>query len=116
MDDDVTGAAGAWPPRRCTLPTAERPLRAAEFDTLFAESLHGLDRPGPGRLRLGLEATPRVAGRTAELVAREAGCCSFFTFTLTATGGRLWLDVEVPAGQSPVLDALAARAAAAVPS
>lgn len=34
-----------WVPQSCTLPTAERPLRIAEFDTPFAERLTGI--PGP---------------------------------------------------------------------
>jgi hypothetical protein len=42
-----------------------------------------------------------------------AGCCSFFTFALTAASGRLTLEVTVPAPQAGVLDALADRAAAA---
>ncbi len=101
---------GGWVPQVCTLPTAERPLRVAEFDALFAEAVLGVERVGPGRVRLGLEATPQTAGRAAELVAAETGCCSFFTFTLTATGGQLWLEVTVPAAHIAVLDALSARA------
>jgi hypothetical protein len=54
------------------------------------------------------------AGRVAQLAATETACCSFFTFTLTATAGSLVLDVAVPAAQLPVLDALAARAAASI--
>jgi hypothetical protein len=46
-------------------------------------------------------------------MVREIGCCSFFAFALTATGGALHLEVSVPAGQHDVLDALAARAEAA---
>jgi hypothetical protein len=43
----------------------------------------------PTQLLLELEATPRVTGRAAELVMREASCCSLFIFTLTATDERL---------------------------
>jgi hypothetical protein len=35
---------------------------------------------------------------------RETGCCSFFTFTLTAANGRLELDVETD--HEDVLDAI----------
>ena len=59
-----------------------------------------------------LRASPQVAGRAAELVTAETACCSFFTFTLTATVGQLVLDIDVPAAYADVLDALAARAAA----
>jgi hypothetical protein len=94
----------------CTLPTAERPLRAAEFDEVFARSVRGVDRADPLRLVLELEPTAAVAARVADLVVRETECCSFFTFTLTATGGALRLDIEVVPAQVEVLDALAARA------
>ncbi|HET6741695.1 MAG TPA: hypothetical protein VFH76_22285 [Kribbella sp.] len=33
-----------WVPDACTLPTAERPFRVAEFDQLFAEHLRSTDR------------------------------------------------------------------------
>jgi hypothetical protein len=107
---------GTWAPDACTLPTAERPLRAAEFDGLFTEAVLGVERIDPGRLRLELRATPQIAGRTARLVATETACCSFFTFTMTATAGHLTLEVAVPPAQASVLDALADRAAAARPT
>lgn len=106
------GQQDPWAPSACTLPTSERPLRVAEFDGLFSEAALGVERVGPGRLRLELRASPQVAGRAAELVAAETACCSFFTFMLTATNGRLVLEVTVPAAHVGVLDALADRAAA----
>jgi hypothetical protein len=105
--------AGGWAPDACTLPTAERPLRAADFDAVFAATVRGLDRVGPTQLRLDLEPSPQAAARTAELAAAETGCCSFFTFALTATGGALTLDITVPQQYAPVLAALADRAGAA---
>ena len=98
------------PPSACTLPTAEQPLRVAEFDDLFATSVRGVERPEPGRLTLRLEPTPDVAATAAGLAARETACCSFFTFTLTAGAGRLELGVAVEPGHLDVLDALAERA------
>jgi hypothetical protein len=98
-----------WVPRACTLPTAERPLRVAEFDGLFASSVRRVSRAGPDRLVLELEPTGSVAGRAADLAMRETECCSFFTFVLTAAGGALRLDISVPAGHVSVLDALALR-------
>ena len=103
---DETG----WAPQECTLPTTERPLRLAEFDALFGEAVTEVRPAGRGRVRLVLRAEPEVAGRAAELAARETGCCSFFTFTLTATGGALTLDASVADPHVEVLDALAARA------
>ena len=33
-----------WAPQACTLPTAKRPVRVAEFDELFATGLRGQQR------------------------------------------------------------------------
>ncbi|MGI5203624.1 hypothetical protein ACQEU6_18870 [Spirillospora sp. CA-108201] len=104
-DDD------GWAPRACTLPTAERPLREAEFDALFAEAVTAVRPAGAGRVRMELRPRPRAAARAAELAARETGCCSFFAFTLTATGGALALEISTDDRHTEVLDALAARAA-----
>ncbi|MFF3771948.1 hypothetical protein [Streptomyces sp. NPDC002232] len=44
---------------------------------------------------------------------REAGCCSFFTFTVTlGEDGLVGLDIAVDREHAAVLDALAARTAA----
>lgn len=103
----------AWAPTSCTLPAAKLPRRVADFDALFADAVRGIERVGPERLRLELQASPQAAGRAAELAAAETQCCSFFTFTLTATGGGLALEVSVPQPYIGVLDGLAGRAAAA---
>lgn len=80
----------------------------AEFDELFATGVHGVERVANGAVRLVLASS--AAGRAAELMVRETACCSFFAFTLTASGGELALEVSVPAEQVDVLDALAVRA------
>lgn len=103
----------SWVPQACTLPTAELPLRVTEFDGLFADAVRGIERTGPTRLRLELQASPTVAGRAAALAAAETECCSFFTFTLTATGGALALEASVPEAHAGVLDGLADLATAA---
>lgn len=96
----------------CTLPTAEQPLRVAEFDQLFASAVRGVERVEPTRLRLLLDASFEEAAR--ELTDRETSCCSFFTFTFTPAGeGRVLLETRVPAAQSGVLDGLAVRATTA---
>ena len=80
------------------------------FDGLFADAVRGVERIAADRLHLELRAEPAVAGRAAELAAAETGCCSFFTFVLTVTGGSAGLDIVVPATHIAVLDALAERA------
>ncbi|MGH3768074.1 MAG: hypothetical protein ACRDTX_23490 [Pseudonocardiaceae bacterium] len=107
-------SAESWTPAACLLPTAEQPLRVAEFDQLFSSAVLRLDRPEPCRLELELNPTTDVAASTAALAVRETGCCSFFAFTLTATDRRLELRVAVPPTHVAVLDALAARAARAM--
>jgi hypothetical protein len=96
----------------CTLPTAEQPPRLAEFDDLLATAVLAVDRSDPTRLRFELRAEPAVAARAADLVVRETRCCSFFTFTLAASGGQLSLDVAAAAEYADVLDAIATRAGA----
>jgi hypothetical protein len=107
--DQSNDPGTAWVPEACTLPMAEQPLRAAEFDAVFTRSVRGTERAGQSRLRLDLD--PAVAGRIAELAVAETGCCSFFTFTLTVADGSLQLEVTVPPARTEVLDALAARVA-----
>ncbi|MFJ6782482.1 hypothetical protein [Streptomyces yangpuensis] len=102
----------AWVPQSCTLPTEERPLRVAEWDGLFAERLTSLSRLGPLRLRVDLAGGPGVEERVRDLVGREAGCCSFFSFTLTPGEYVIGLDIAVDPAHEPVLDALVARTAA----
>lgn len=101
----------AWVPQSCTLPTEERPLRVAEWDALLSQRLTFSSRPEPLRLRLGLAGGPGVEKRVRELVPRESGCCSFFTFTTTPGEDLIGLDIVVDTEHEAVLDALAARTA-----
>lgn len=106
-------AEPAWVPEACTLPTAEQPLRQAEFDALFSASVGGGERLGARHLRITLPGGRDLADSVRDLAERETRCCSFFTFAVTAPApGVVRLDVEVPPGHLDVLDALQARAAA----
>jgi hypothetical protein len=116
----LAGAPTDWVPAdSCTLPTAERPLRVAEFDALFAASLRAVEHPHPAatRARLVLAGDAGLAERVQRLADAETSCCSFFTFTLTpldadgaGAAAVVALDVEVPPTRSDVLAALVARA------
>ena len=92
----------------CTLPTAEQPLRLAEFDDLFATASRGRRRLSATVLSWDLDPAAEAVAR--DLAGRESRCCSFFTFRFTPGDEVLRLEIEVPAEHVDVLDALAARA------
>ncbi len=93
----------------CTIPTAERPLRLAEFDDLFRQSVVAVDRVGLST-RLTLKGATGLHDRVADLTARESQCCSFFDFSLDGDDDGLVLAVSVPAARADILDALTDRA------
>lgn len=110
--DGPARSGAAWAPvDACSLPTAERPLREAEFDALFATALRGVRRQAPTWLRVDLAAGEGTEAAVRDLLTRESSCCSFFDFQLTSAGDRLVLDVRVPPARVDVLDGLARRAA-----
>ncbi|MBY8873979.1 hypothetical protein K7640_19305 [Micromonospora sp. PLK6-60] len=117
MSDGNATTDDAWVPDSCALPTAERPLRLAEFDQFFRDSVRGVDRRSGRHLRLWLAGDGQVEEAARELTARESSCCSFFAFDVSRSGPDLLaLDVRVPAAHVDVLDGLAARAASAAAS
>ena len=97
----------------CTLPTAERPLRAAEFDELFRQGVEDITRLDDTALDLLLNAEWSEPAR--ELAAREAACCSFFAFSFRIADDplRTWMRITVPAAHARILDAVADSARAA---
>ncbi|MFJ3620562.1 hypothetical protein ACIPSH_20725 [Streptomyces iakyrus] len=101
-----------WVPQSCTLPTAEQPLRVAEFDALLAERLAGMSRPDRLRLEMRLTDGQDVEKTVRNLVGRESGCCSFFAFTVHPGPEQIRLDIAVDGAHEAVLDALEERAAA----
>jgi hypothetical protein len=103
-------------PEACTLPTAERPLRLAEFDDLFATAVRGVEPVSATRARLHLTGPAGLADRVRDLAARETECCSFFTFTTTpepaSDGEAVVLGIGVPAAHADVLASLVQQASA----
>lgn len=100
-------------PDACTLPTAERPLRLAEFDALFTTAVRAVDTPEPTHARLRLTGPAGLGETVRDLADREARCCSFFTFTVTsspsassADGEEVTLDIRVPERYADVLASL----------
>ncbi|GAA1630550.1 hypothetical protein [Actinoplanes couchii] len=95
-----------WAPETCTLPTASKPLRVAEFDDLLTSGLLSWQRLSSTALTWQFSPSAMPAAR--DLTTRESACCTFFTFTFH--GPRL--TVTVPGAQTGVLDALEERSAA----
>src|SRR5687767_2744023 len=93
-------------PDACTLPTAEQPVRVAEFEDLFASGLRRLDRVDATHLVLEFDPVRVAARAVQDLAARESQCCSFFAFSVAEPPGRLVLDVVVPQAYAGVLDGL----------
>ena len=94
----------------CTLPTVDRPLRLAEFDDLFRESVVAVERDGL-RTRLTLRGSAGLLDRVVDLTGRESECCSFFRFSVAGDDDGAVLEVGVPPARADILEALSARAA-----
>ena len=101
-------------PDACTLPSAARPLRLAEFDALFTTAVTEARQIDPTHARLRLSGPAGLAATVRDLSARETRCCSFFAFTVatepTPDGETVVLDIGVPARHTDVLASLAQRA------
>ncbi len=93
----------------CTMPTAQRPLRLAEFDALFATAVRRVESDGR-QVRMHLTGPDGLVDQVRDLTARETQCCSFFAFALEGTDDDLTLSIDVPPARQEILDALADRA------
>ncbi len=91
------------------MPAAERPLRLAEFDTLFAEAVVSVEREGD-TTRLRLSGAEGLRDRVLDLTRRESRCCSFFDFSVEGDDQDLDLVISVPKQHHDVLAALTERA------
>jgi hypothetical protein len=97
----------------CTLPTAQRPMRVAEFDALFAEHVVAVERDAATKVTMVVQGGRDLEARVRDLAARETGCCSFFTFTVSAwqeATQAMRVEIQVPPARADILAALAARA------
>lgn len=112
--------AESWvAPEACALPTAEQPLRVAEFDGLFAEHLESVERVAPTETRMELVGREGLAAVVQDLAHRETACCSFFEFRVSAApaqAGRetVQLEIRVPVARVEAMTALAHRAVSAM--
>ncbi|MGW6334364.1 hypothetical protein [Nocardia rhamnosiphila] len=109
---NVSPGDGGWVPQACTLPTVEQPIRVAEFDRFFAESVRRTRRPDPARLELVIDPAAEPVAR--DLAGRESSCCAFFRFGFARTGSGVLMEVGVSGAYVDVLDAFAARVDTAI--
>lgn len=100
----------------CTLPTAKRPLRVAEFNDLFEANLRSIEfHESRTRARLLLNGGAALVRRIKQLAEAETSCCSFFTFEVNALDKELVaLDVAVPRSHAGVLAGLVDQARTAL--
>lgn len=106
-----------WVPEdACTLPHRDRPLRLEAFEYLFATALLSTAWIGAGRLRLRFYPTRAVEQQLRQLTAKEASCCSFFTFDIQPTTAALLVDIRVPRNRVDVLIGLEEQALSAMVS
>jgi len=97
----------------CTLEAADRPSRLGAWDELLAE-VTGRERIDSG-VRLIFPPDPFLAGRLAELAAREQACCAFFTFALRLDTAGLTFDVTAPEGTAGIVADLFGAPTSATP-
>ncbi len=100
------GAAGAI---ACSLDAGAVPDRVADWQALvpLATSREAIE----GGVALTFPASADLAAEVARLAAAEQDCCTFFTFTLRLTTGRIRLDVQAPADAADVVAAMFGTAA-----
>jgi len=95
-------------PHSCTLPTAERPVRLAEFDRLLGLAA-STKRHGATHLSFSFPDADGTFDRALDLTARESSCCSFFDFEVARGAGRVLVGVRVPEQHADILDSLESR-------
>jgi hypothetical protein len=101
----------------CALPVAAQPFRLMEFDELFRSQTRPPRRIDAHRVEFTFANANDLYAHVSDLVARETACCSFFEFTINVDAldqDHLMLRIGVPASRDEVLEALTARAHAAI--
>jgi hypothetical protein len=91
-------------PIACTLPGEDMGDRLGEWAAVLARAERR--EPTDAGMRLQFPADPALLASVAELSAKEADCCAFFTFTVTIEHGAATLDVAAPPDGREVLLAL----------
>ncbi|GAA4361388.1 hypothetical protein GCM10023088_01810 [Actinomadura verrucosospora] len=98
----------------CTLSPNKMVDRLAEFESLFAESLTGVERE-PLRLCLMFDADQAREAQLREVFEAEQQCCAFLGFAFERTGAGLRVEVTAPPEAGPMLDGMQALAERTAP-
>ncbi|TMQ92214.1 hypothetical protein ETD83_27705 [Actinomadura soli] len=93
----------------CTLSPNKMVDRLTEFESLFAESLTGVERE-PLQLRLMFDTDPAREAQLREVFEAEQQCCAFLGFAFERTGAGLRVEVTAPQDAAPTLDGMQALA------
>jgi DNA-binding transcriptional MerR regulator len=97
----VPGTLAEPVPVACTLDAGEASQRVTAWGDICAGARSREARDDG--LRLRFPPDPLLAGRLAELAAREQACCPFFTFILRLDNDGLTLDVSAPVAAAGLL-------------
>jgi DNA-binding transcriptional MerR regulator len=95
-------------PVMCTLTGTDQPARFREWREVIAGSVR---TPSADGMSLAFAPDPQLAGRLAELAAREQQCCSFLGFRLALTADALILEVRAAPDAQDVVRSLFGEAA-----
>lgn len=87
----------------CSLPTADRAQRTADFRALFANAFVDRARTMHG-VRWLLRADERTEAESHRLAALEARCCDGIRFDVQRLGDRVLWDISGPATAHATLD------------
>lgn len=87
--DDIT----TRPPVACSLSRAGLAEQAGRWERLAARALAGHTRTAGG-VRLRFRPEPGAEAELRALVAVEAECCPWATWTIEASAGQMVLDVR----------------------
>lgn len=69
--------------------------RTEEYRRILTTALVGRERTGDDSFRWRFRDDEGMEAWVRDLAEREQTCCAFFTFSVTRTGGEVWLDVGV---------------------
>lgn len=69
--------------------------RLDEYRRIFATALIGREKTGGHGFRWRFRDDEGMDAWVRDLAEREQACCAFFSFTVTRSGGEVWLDGTV---------------------